>query len=109
MSSVPILEVVTEPDGDGWVIRARGEVDMSSVELLRVKLDAAREARAETLVDLSGVSFMDSSGLHAVLEAAMDAEGDGWSLSFRPSRQVKRLLEVTGTLGVVRIAGDGAG
>ena len=98
-----ILEVAVEPVADGCVIRVSGEVDMSSVEALRGPLSRARQAGANTLVDLSGVSFMDSSGLHLMLEAALDAETDGWSLTFRPSPQVLRLLEVTGTHVVVRL------
>lgn len=108
MSSVPILEVIVEPLEGGCVIRARGEIDMSSVERLRRPLLAARAAGLATLVDLSGVGFMDSSGLHLMLGAALDAAQDGWSLSFRPSPQVMRVLEVSGTTGVVRLdSGDG--
>jgi anti-sigma B factor antagonist len=99
-----LLEVVVEPLEDGRAIRARGEVDISSVETLRGALAAAREEGANTLVDLSGVGFMDSSGLHLMLNAAIDAETDGWSLAFLASRQVLRLLDVTGTRGVVRLA-----
>jgi anti-sigma B factor antagonist len=109
MSSAPILEVVVEPLEDGCVIRARGELDISSVDALRGPLAAAREKGAATLVDLTGVGFMDSSGLHLMLDAALAAKADGWSLSFRPSPQVLRLLEVTGTLGVVRLTEAGPG
>jgi anti-anti-sigma factor len=106
MSSVPILEVVEESFPGGWVITARGEVDLSSVATLRAPLEKARAAGALTLVDLTGVSFMDSSGLHLMLDAAMDARLDGWTLTFRASPQVRRLLEVTGTLDVVDLEPD---
>jgi anti-anti-sigma factor len=104
MSSVPILEVAVESRDGRCVIRARGEIDMSSVDALRGPLAAARKARASTVVDLTGIEFMDSNGLHLLLDSAMDAERDGWSLSFRPSRQVLRVLEVTGTLDVVPLS-----
>jgi anti-sigma B factor antagonist len=103
MPSDQILEVSVEHVDGRRVIRARGEVDLSSVEVLRGPLAAARGERVSTLVDLAEVSFMDSTGLHLLLDAALDAEADGWSLSFRPSRQVKRLLEVTGTVDAVRL------
>lgn len=106
MSMLPLLEVVVEPLEDGRLIRARGELDMSSVDALRGPLAAARDAGATTVVDMSGVEFIDSSGLHLILDAALDAETDGSALSFRPSRQVLRILEVTGTLGVLRIASE---
>ena len=107
MSSVPILEVDVELLEDGCVIRARGEVDLSSVGELRGPLARARKAGAPTLVDLTGVGFMDSSGLHLMLDAALGAKADGWSLSFRVSPEVLRVLEVTGTLDVVRIVPGG--
>jgi anti-sigma B factor antagonist len=103
MFSDPILEVAVENLEDRRVIRARGEVDLSSVDVLRGPLAAAREERVATLVDLAEVGFMDSSGLHLLLDAALDAEKNGWSLSFRPSRQVLRLLEVTGTADVLHL------
>ena len=103
MPSDPILEVSVENLDDGRVIRVRGEVDLSSIEVLRGPLAAARRERVATLVDLAEVGFMDSTGLHLLLDAALDAAHDNWSLSFRPSRQVMRLLEVTGTVDAVRL------
>jgi anti-sigma B factor antagonist len=103
MPSHPILEVSVENVEDGRVIKARGEVDLSSVDVLRRPLAAAREDGVATLVDLTEIGFMDSSGLHLVLDAALDADKDGWSLSFRPSPKVMRLLELTGTVDVVRL------
>jgi anti-sigma B factor antagonist len=103
MSTDPILEVTVEDLEDRRLIRARGEVDLSSIDVLRRPLAAARQDRTATLVDLAEVGFMDSTGLHLLLDAALDAEKDGWSLSFRPSRQVLRLLEVTGTTDVLRL------
>jgi anti-anti-sigma factor len=101
MSRSQILEVEVEPLGDERVIRARGEIDMSSIDPLRHALAAAQSERVDTLVDLSGVHFIDSTGLHLMLTASLDASANGWSVAFRPSRQVRRLLEVTGTLEVV--------
>jgi anti-sigma B factor antagonist len=109
MSSAPILEVTVESRDGGCLIRARGEIDMSSVDALRHPLESARKAGAATVVDLIDVGFMDSSGLHLLLNAALDAEADGWSLSFRPSPQVHRVLEVTGTLGMLRLTGERPG
>jgi anti-sigma B factor antagonist len=104
MRSDQILEVAVEKLEDGRVIRARGEVDLSSVDALRGAIAAARRERVATLVDLAEVGFMDSTGLHLLLDTALDAKEDGWSVSFRPSRQVMRLLEVTGTVDVLRLA-----
>jgi anti-sigma B factor antagonist len=101
MRSDQILEVAVENLEDRRVIRVRGEVDLSSVDALRGAIAAARREGVATLVDLSEVGFMDSTGLHLLLDTALGAKEDGWSVSFRPSRQVMRLLEVTGTVDVL--------
>lgn len=51
-------------------IEAKGEVDASSQELLRSELLGAIEKGATDLVvDLSEVTFLDSSGLRGMIEA----------------------------------------
>jgi anti-sigma B factor antagonist len=96
-----ILEVAVEELEHERVIRARGEIDMSSIKPLRLALADARGELVETVVDLSGVDFIDSTGLHLMLDASFEAAANGWNVSFVPSMPVFRLLEVTGTLGVV--------
>jgi anti-anti-sigma factor len=96
-----LLEVVVEELEHERVIRACGEIDVSSIEPLRRALADARGELVETVVDLSGVGFIDSTGLHLMLDASFDAAASGWPLSFVPSKPVFRLLEVTGTLGVI--------
>lgn len=70
MSSLPVFSVSVEPLDDACVVRAVGEIDMSTVGRLRAPLEAARADGVTTLLDLSGVSFIDSSGLHLLLDAA---------------------------------------
>jgi anti-anti-sigma factor len=103
------LEVEVESLDGRRVIRACGEIDMSSIEPLRTAVAAAEASRLETLVDLSGVDFIDSTGLHLILEASLEAASNGWPLTFVPSRQVLRLLEVSGTLEVVPLAAPASG
>ena len=104
MNQSQLLEVAVESLDGRRVIRARGEIDMSSIEPLRGAVAAARAAKVDTVVDLSGVGFIDSTGLHLILDASLDAAANGWSVSFVPSRQVLRLLEATGTLETVPVS-----
>jgi anti-anti-sigma factor len=50
------------------------------------------------IIDLSGVEFMDSSGLHALVALQEDARDDGWRMELDPavSAPVARLIELTG-------------
>ena len=111
MSPIPALRITVESLEDAYVIRAAGEIDMDTADSLRSELDAARAARLTTLLDLSQVSFIDSSGLHVMLDAAGWVDAEGWPLFIvRPSPVVLHLLELTGTermLPVVHAEDDG--
>jgi anti-sigma B factor antagonist len=111
MSSLATFRVTIEPLGDSCVMRAAGEIDMATAPTLRDQLAAARAARLTTLLDLSAVSFMDSSGLHVLLDGARWVDADKWALFIvRRSAAVLRLLEVSGTkemLPVVRAEASG--
>jgi anti-anti-sigma factor len=59
----------------------RGEVDMASVATLREQLSRALANKPEILiVDLRAVTFIDSSGLHALLSARSRAVATGTAL-----------------------------
>lgn len=84
-----------------------GEVDAHSAPALSVAL-ARMLDEPEVFVDLSGVGFIDSSGLQALLAAAADASNAGSSLVVvRPHDAVKRILEVTGLVHRFQISEDG--
>lgn len=96
MAVVPLLEVSVEAVEDARLLRVRGEVDLCSVDALRPHLDMAERDGVTTLLDLSAVTFMDSSGLHLLVDAWKRACLEGWPLFIvRPSPQVLRLLQVT--------------
>lgn len=60
------------------VLSLRGEVDMQSAPQLSQRLtELAAEAPARVVVDLSGVDFLDSSGLGALLTANQSFQGAG--------------------------------
>ena len=75
-------------------LKLAGELDMATAqELLAAIRDHAGED--EVVLDFSGVSFMDSSGLRALLEAARDREGDGAVAIVDPTPQVRRVLDIS--------------
>jgi anti-anti-sigma factor len=93
-----LLHVTVDPLEEGCLIRAAGEIDLSSVPALRRELDAARAEAVTVLLDLSGVTFIDSTGLHFLIEASQSSAVSDWTFFVvRPSEVVKRLIEVSGT------------
>jgi anti-anti-sigma factor len=101
---------------DGWpVVRPSGELDLATVGVLR---DAAAEALSgeQVVLDLSGLSFIDTSGLHYVLQAREAASGEGRDLRIVTGNDaVRRVFEISGLLSRLgaadslaeAIAGDG--
>ena len=55
--------------------------------------------RQHCLFDLSGVRFIDSTGLHAMMGFARSQNGSGPLILARPSATAKRALEIAGLEG----------
>jgi anti-anti-sigma factor len=90
-----------ESDGDAVVIAPRGELDMATVGAVEQELRRARDAGAAKLVlNLSGLSFMDSTGLHLVARWSDDASRDGFEFALdQASPAVQRVFELSGMNG----------
>ncbi len=99
-----LLRVTVEPLEDGRLIRAVGEVDLSTAAALRRELAAARLETDTVLLDLSEVTFIDSTGLHLLLEASHRSAITDWSFFVvRPSEAVRRLIELSGTADLLTV------
>jgi anti-sigma B factor antagonist len=83
---------------DHVVIRVRGEIDLTTAQELTGPIDEAISARRHVVVvDLSEVTFMDSSGLTALVRCSRHADARGSTLVVRdPQPAVRRVLEISG-------------
>ncbi|HEY7968156.1 MAG TPA: STAS domain-containing protein [Solirubrobacteraceae bacterium] len=92
-----LLQVAVEQTGSTIRIAARGEVDISTVEGLRETIGMQLGGDGEiVVVDLSDVTFIDSSGLHALLDAASQAPE---RLRVIPGAAALTLFMISGTAG----------
>jgi anti-sigma B factor antagonist len=99
MSDAPSEEFRIEEDRrDGTVIlRLRGELDLASADAVSQRLDAHASAGEAVVLDVDRLSFMDSSGLRVVLQAAETSRESGWSFALTAgSEQVRNLFESAG-------------
>jgi anti-sigma B factor antagonist len=77
-------------------LHVAGEIDAHSAPQLSDEL-ASRSQTDDLRVDLSEVSFMDSSGLRVLIDAHRKAESAGGRLVVTsPSSAVSRLIEISG-------------
>ncbi|MDT7608039.1 MAG: anti-sigma factor antagonist, partial [Pseudonocardiales bacterium] len=94
------LAVSVESAGEAAIVAVTGEIDALTVGRLREAIDAglAQASSPRVVLDLSGVSFLASSGLAALVEGATDlGDRGGWLRVVAGSqRAVVRALEVTG-------------
>jgi anti-sigma B factor antagonist len=82
-----------------------GEVDVLTVDQVRTSLAEAIADRPQSVVvDLSDLSFIDSTGLGALIFGFQRARDAGIAFRLRrPSRGVRQILVVSGLLEVVEL------
>ncbi len=87
-------------DRNGWrTLTVTGELDLVTAAQFEAELDTVvSEAHSPANVDLSGVTFLDSSGLHALLRARSRLAGTDVQLVLvNPSQACRKVLEATDT------------
>jgi anti-sigma B factor antagonist len=99
----------TEPDLT--VLRVGGEVDLLTVGRLGAEIDEeVRQGAGDVVVDLRGTEFVDSAGLHILLNAQRRLTRRGRRLAVvcepGPVRRVFELAKLVETLGVVSSVRD---
>ncbi|MGA9103526.1 STAS domain-containing protein [Aeromicrobium sp.] len=89
-----------EVRGDGvCVVRADGELDLATVEEFIGVVRGSLSRGSAVEIDLGDITFMDSSGLGALVRLRKEADGQDASLSLtRVTASTDRLLQLTGLL-----------
>ena len=83
------LSITSEVTDPGTLLRLTGEIDLSSAHLLVDAIDDAIELGARTVVlDFAGVTFVNSTGLGAMVAATKRLRADGGDLVLRNFRGI---------------------
>ncbi|MGQ0626935.1 MAG: STAS domain-containing protein [Phycisphaerales bacterium] len=90
------------------MVVATGDIDLSGSPALRTQLKKAQETRPKRIiVDLSGVPYMDSSGLATLVEAMKSARTTQTKLVlFGLSDRVRSIFEIAKLESVFTIVAD---
>lgn len=107
MPDDPSFHVVID-EAPTVVITIAGELDMDSAPQL---MDAAADVLASRppaiALEASGITFVDSSGLQAILKLSQASTREGVTCAVRnPSATLVRLLALTGISGVLTVESD---
>ena len=98
------LKIETIQMGDEKVLRLTGEIDLETVASLIQALRKATDAGGEIMVDLSGVSYMDSQGVRALRNAHQQALTNGGMLRLRGCHGVvDRVIRLVGLDRVIPV------
>ena len=98
------LVIQSERDQAGLVLALYGELDLASAPRLDQRLrDAQTSGAGRVMVDMSGLEFFDSAGLHVLLDAHRRLREGGQALHLRRGpKAVQRLFELTQTMATFR-------
>ena len=84
-----------ETDGEVTVVSLAGEIDLSTAPIVVAQFEGLAAADlTEVVVDGTGVQFVDSTGLGALLNGQSLIHESGSSFVLVPSRPLERLLEL---------------
>lgn len=105
------LELTTESRGEGGselkIVRVSGDVDLATAPELASTLRAEATPGAAFVLDLSGVAFMDSSGLRELLVLSNDL-GDRLAVIVEPGSAVRQLLDIAEVADRINVKGSEA-
>jgi anti-anti-sigma factor len=89
-------------------VRVRGELDLATSPALGEALAREIADGKSVVVDLSGVTFIDSSALNTLIRAhrLSEANGGGFRVSPDLPRQVTRVFRITGLDALLPIESD---
>jgi anti-anti-sigma factor len=94
-----LIEATEQPRG----LRLWGDLDLSGADTLAHALEHAVDHPGSLHLDLSGVGFLDSIGLAVLIRAALSLEGRGTLVLRGVAPQVRRVLELSGTLRIPNV------
>ncbi|WP_317447264.1 STAS domain-containing protein [Streptomyces collinus] len=91
------LTISLTETGGVTVVAAHGEVDRDSAPVLLRALTARNSSACRTVLNLSGITFMDSSGINVLIVAHRSAESSGgWLRLAAPGPSLARLIQIVG-------------
>ena len=101
MSDLARIDVADAGDGV-LVARVLGDLDLSNLHAVHTALvDATPNDAVGLVVDLSGVQFLDSSGVEALfrLQRSLSIRQQRFAVAIPPEATIRRALELSGAAG----------
>jgi anti-sigma B factor antagonist len=101
-----VLTISSERDGDLHTVELEGELDLATAPDVEQELERVEATDAAAIIlDLSGLTFIDSTGIRLVLAAARRSRADSNRLTLlRGTAAVQRAFEISGVEALLSFA-----
>jgi anti-sigma B factor antagonist len=105
MSVIGVSATTTQVGADAYVVSVAGELDLATAGRLRDELDLTAERGARrVIVDLIGITFIDSVALGILTEGARRLRADGGvCVVVSQDPRILRVFQITGLDRIFRI------
>jgi anti-anti-sigma factor len=105
----PLFSVVLDPHRETIRVAASGELDVATARELDTELQRViRDGFRRVVLDLRGLSFIDSTGVNAVLRARRMSEEQGVAFALVKGADVsERVFAAAGITHVLHFIGPG--
>jgi anti-sigma B factor antagonist len=88
--------VTSRRDSGRLVVAPAGDLDIATVDAVRTEI-ATRESGEGVVLDLRGVTFLDTSGIQVAVELWRAARDEGFEVRIvRAAPQVHRVFDIAG-------------
>jgi anti-sigma B factor antagonist len=97
------FRLAVRPDRQRVVVEIAGELDCATAPRVRAQLSELRATGwTDVVLDVSGLEFVDSTGLATLLWAQRAAEREGWRIAIAGTcASLDRLVELSGLTALV--------
>jgi anti-sigma B factor antagonist len=95
------LAIQLDKNPDYWVVTLKGDLDYSECSTFRMTIDKIlKNLPPATVVDLSGLDYLDSSGLGLLLSLSKEYGAQGGRLVLVTNESVDSILDLTRLSGL---------
>lgn len=99
------LAISLDQNEDRWILALEGELDYSECAAFRMTIDRVlKHAPPATVVDLSALDYLDSSGLGLLLSLSKEYAALGGRLILVTNESVDNILDLTRLSGIFSCA-----
>ena len=99
------LTIHLDQEEQRWTVSLQGELDYSECAAFRMTIDRIlKHAPPATVVDLSGLDYLDSSGLGLLLSLSKEYTALGGRLILVTNESVDNILDLTRLSGIFSCA-----